>query len=112
MNSHSFSPVEPRTAHRLDGPQLVKTVPSAPMVVASPGKPASGPQPKWVETESQLGTHGQEGAPARTVDELYAEAARLVSEPVPPGWMNGGKPVAAPLSVTVLTLVVLAPPMK
>lgn len=50
---------------------------------STPGKPASGPQPKWVETESQLGTHGQEGAPARTVDELYAEAARLVSEPVP-----------------------------
>lgn len=53
--------------------------------VAAPstGGTAVGPMPKWVETGSQLGTHGQEGAPARTVDELYAAATSLVSEPVP-----------------------------
>jgi hypothetical protein len=49
----------------------------------SAGGTAVGPMPKWVETGSQVGTHGQEGAPARTVDELYAAAARLVSEQVP-----------------------------
>jgi len=52
-------------------------------VAASPVGGVIGPKPKWVETGNQIGTHGQEGAPARTVDELYAEAARLVSEPVP-----------------------------
>lgn len=49
----------------------------------APGGAAIAPMPKWIETGNQLGTHGQEGTPARTVDELYVEAARLLSEPVP-----------------------------
>lgn len=52
-------------------------------VAPSPRDAAVKPMPKWIETGSQLGTHAQEGAPVRTVDQLYAEAARLLSEPVP-----------------------------
>jgi hypothetical protein len=39
------------------------------------GKPAEA-KDKWVESGRDIGTH-KEGAPARTVDELYAEAKKV-----------------------------------
>lgn len=42
-----------------------------------PGEKPAEPKPKWVETGKDIGSH-KEGAAARTVDELYAEAAKLL----------------------------------
>ena len=38
--------------------------------------------PNWVEKGKMLGTHKKQGAPARTVDELYAEAVQVTTVPV------------------------------
>jgi hypothetical protein len=46
-----------------------------------PGAQPPVPQPKWVETGKEVGTH-KEGAPARTVDELYAEALKVAAQPL------------------------------
>ena len=48
-----------------------------------PGKPPAAPKPKWVETGKDLGSHKKEGALARTLDDLYAEAKKLVAMQVP-----------------------------
>lgn len=48
-----------------------------------PGEPAPGPVVRWVETGKELGTHPHAGVAAVTVDELYAEAKRVLSAPVP-----------------------------
>jgi hypothetical protein len=45
------------------------------------GRPGA-PKLKWVESESNLGSH-KEGDPAVTVDALYAEAQRIVALKVP-----------------------------
>jgi hypothetical protein len=41
------------------------------------------PKLKWVETGKDLGSHKTKGAPVRTVDELYAEAKKVVEMQVP-----------------------------
>lgn len=50
-------------------------------VPVKPGEPED--KPRWIETGKEIGTHAQEGAPARTIDELYAEALKLVGTAVP-----------------------------
>jgi len=58
-----------------------KSFPGRPREVA-PGQPPSQPKGKsWVEKGSELGSH-KEGHPARTLDELYAEARTILSRPV------------------------------
>ncbi len=47
------------------------------------GQNANELEPKWVETGKEIGSHKAEGAPARTVDELYAEAKKLVDKETP-----------------------------
>ncbi len=42
-----------------------------------PVKPGEAPEYKWIETGDKLGTH-KEGAPVKTVDELYKEAATVL----------------------------------
>lgn len=54
---------------------------SAPKPV-KPGEEAPKPTPKWVETGKEIGTH-KEGAPAVTLDELYKQAATMLSAEVP-----------------------------
>lgn len=46
------------------------------------GKPMP-PETKWTETGAQIGTHKGEGAIARTVDDIYAEAKKLLSQEAP-----------------------------
>lgn len=43
-----------------------------------PGEKPADPKPKWVETGTEIGSHAKEGAAARNVDELYAEAKKIV----------------------------------
>lgn len=59
---------------------LVVMGPPAPVL---PGKPPAAVEPKWVETGKELDTH-REGAPARTIDELYVEAAKILQLPLEP----------------------------
>lgn len=50
-----------------------------------PVRPSEEPpvaKPQWVETGKELGSH-KEGAPVRTVDELYADAEKLVGVAAP-----------------------------
>jgi hypothetical protein len=52
-------------------------------VPVAPGQPAPKPEGKsWLEKGKDLGTH-KEGAPAKTLDELYAEAAAVLRRPLP-----------------------------
>lgn len=51
----------------------------------NPDPPQIKPHPpklKWTETGKMLGSH-QEGAAVRTVDELYAEARKVIAQPLP-----------------------------
>ncbi|MFP6901621.1 MAG: protease inhibitor I42 family protein, partial [Opitutales bacterium] len=49
-----------------------------------PGQPPAKPQgTSWAEKGEELGTHKQ-GHPAKTLDELYKEAAEILNRPVPP----------------------------
>lgn len=49
-----------------------------------PVKPGETPAAaKWVETGKDVGVHKNEGAVALTVDELYAEATKLLDRKVP-----------------------------
>lgn len=41
------------------------------------------PKPKWIETGKALGSHKPEGAAPRTVDELYAEAKKVLEAKLP-----------------------------
>ncbi|PAW80726.1 MAG: hypothetical protein B9S33_18000 [Pedosphaera sp. Tous-C6FEB] len=49
------------------------------------GENPPAPKPQWVESGKELGTHKNEGAAARTVDELYAAATKLLETKVPEG---------------------------
>lgn len=50
-----------------------------PGVVASPGAPQPKPQGlSWTETGDQIGSH-KKGAPAKTLDQLYQEARRVLA---------------------------------
>ncbi len=49
--------------------------------VAPGPKPPKPAGPKWVETASELGKHN-EGAPPKTLDALYAEAAKVLQQPL------------------------------
>ncbi len=51
---------------------------------APDGKPAEQ-KPKWIETDKELGSHKGEGAAPRTLDAIYAEAAKLLETPLPAG---------------------------
>ena len=52
-------------------------------VPVRPGQPAPKPEgTSWVERGDDLGTH-KEGAPPKTLDELYAEAAQVLKRPLP-----------------------------
>lgn len=56
-------------------------------IVLPPGAPPPGgpdftPAKTWTETGADIGTHDDGAAPARTVDELYDEAAKIVAAPV------------------------------
>ena len=48
-----------------------------------PGEKPPERKPKWVESGKDVGTHKNEGAVVRTVDELYAEAKKLLDMKVP-----------------------------
>jgi hypothetical protein len=50
-----------------------------------PGEKPAEQKPKWVETDKDLGSHKGEGAAPRTLDEIYAEAAKLLETPLPAG---------------------------
>ncbi len=52
-------------------------------VPPKPGEQPEKPKPRWIETGKDVGTHKTEGAPARTVDELYGEAKKLLEMTVP-----------------------------
>ncbi len=54
-----------------------------PPVPVAPGEDPAPVKPAWVETGKEIGSH-KEGAAARTVDELYAVAAKIVATPIPP----------------------------
>lgn len=59
-----------------------KSFPGRPRPVAPGQPPAAQPKGKsWVEKGSELGSH-KEGHPVRTLDELYAEARKVLSRPV------------------------------
>ena len=47
-----------------------------------PGEAPAEPKPKWVEMGKELGTH-KEGTAGRTMDELYAEAKKLLEKDLP-----------------------------
>ena len=50
----------------------------------APGQPPAKPQgTSWTEKGKEIGTHKQ-GHPAKTLDELYKEAAGILDRPVPP----------------------------
>lgn len=48
-----------------------------------PGENLPALKPKWVDSGKDLGTHKDEGAIVRTVDELYSEAKKLLEMKVP-----------------------------
>ncbi len=54
----------------------------APPLDGRPVKPAA-PEYKWTERGDAVGTHG-EGAPAKTLDELYAEAQKALAHELQP----------------------------
>ena len=61
-----------------------KSFSNRPVLVAPPGQPQAKPQgTSWSEKGEEIGTHKQ-GHPAKTLDELYKEAAGILDRPVPP----------------------------
>ena len=48
-----------------------------------PGEDPPAPKPKWVETGKDVGSHKDEGAAPRSVDELYADALKLLEMKLP-----------------------------
>ncbi|NBO92294.1 MAG: hypothetical protein EBV06_08275 [Planctomycetia bacterium] len=53
-----------------------------PMAI-KPGENPPAPKPKWIETGKDIGSHQTEGAAPLTMDELYAEATKIVEKDVP-----------------------------
>ena len=61
-----------------------KSFSNRPVPEAPPGQPQAKPASKgWVEKGDEIGTHKQ-GHPAKTLDELYKEAAAILDRPIPP----------------------------
>lgn len=53
-----------------------------PVAPPKPGTPAAPAAEQWVEKGKQIGSH-KKGAPAKTLDDLYAEAAKVVKRKLP-----------------------------
>ena len=55
---------------------------SAPLAIGPDGKPVKPKGTSWVEKGKDLGSH-KKGAPPKTLDELYAEAEKILAKPLP-----------------------------
>ena len=55
-----------------------------PAMIRRPGAPAAKPKGiSWTENAAEIGTH-KKGAPAKTLDQLYAEARKVLATKLPP----------------------------
>ena len=55
----------------------------APIEWPMPGEKPEEPKAKWTETGKDIGSHKDEGVPAKTVDDLYIEAKKILEEKLP-----------------------------